>query len=198
MAVHHPSFESVEYFGQEDFFQFVQDRERTGDLNHYELLNGRIVMNPPAGFPHGRVESAIHVNLANFVKRVQFGDVLGSSQGYALPSGDTVEPDVSVVSKATWEAAPQPVPGKFLCVVPDLVVEILSASTAPRDRGEKKAIYERNGVKEYWLVSPATQEIRLFTLSEGRYDLGTVFGSDDTLRSKVLTGFEVEIREIFG
>ena len=87
-------------------------------------------------------------------------------QGFDLPSGDTVAPDVSFTSKARWDAAPPPRPGKYLQVVPDLVVEVLSRSTKTRDRGEKKAIYEANGVAEYWLVNsqatnPAGVRLRL-------------------------------------
>jgi Uma2 family endonuclease len=44
-----------------------------------------------------------------------------------------------------------------LRIVPDLVVEVLSRKTASQDPGEKKAIYERNGVREYWLVDPRTR-----------------------------------------
>ena len=62
--------------------------------------------------------------------------MLGSSAGYDLPSGDTLEPDVSFLSAARLAAGPAPERGRFLRIVPDLVVEILSDSTAKRDRGE--------------------------------------------------------------
>jgi Uma2 family endonuclease len=95
------------------------------------------------------------------VKQRRNGKVLDSSQGFELPSGDTVEPDHSFVSNERWDAAPAPKLGEFLKVVPDLVVEVLSQKTASQDRGEKKAIYERNGVREYWLVDPRARAHRL-------------------------------------
>ena len=48
-------FESVRYITPEEFCEFVEERERAGDLNRYELLNGRVVLNPPEGWPHGAV-----------------------------------------------------------------------------------------------------------------------------------------------
>ena len=54
---------------------------------------------------------------------------------------------------------------------PDLVVEVLSPSTARNDRMHKKDVYERCGVQEYWLVSPADQFIEVYWLEDGRFVL---------------------------
>ena len=136
-----PVFESIETFTQPEFETLVAERSRVGDVHHYELLNGRVVMTPPAGYPHGGVEATLLRIIGSFVHARRLGRVFGSSQGFELPSGDTVEPDVAFVSHERWNAGPAPVPGKFIRIVPDWVVEILSAGTASRDRGEKKAIY---------------------------------------------------------
>ncbi|HCF59900.1 MAG TPA: hypothetical protein DFS52_18145 [Myxococcales bacterium] len=89
-----------------------------------------------------------------------------------------------------------PTPGRFLKVVPDLVVEIASESTASRDRGEKKAIYERNGVREYWLVDWRSREVTVFGLAGGRFDEGTVSGPTGRAVSSVLAGFEVSVGDL--
>src|SRR3990172_8882761 len=169
------TFESTAPMTQGEFFEWVDDRSRW-DPNHYELLNGRAVMNPPAGYPHGEIDANVIRLLGGFVAERRLGKVFGSSQGFELPSGDTLEPDASFVSRERWQSAPLPEPGKFLRVVPDLVVEIISASTASRDRGEKKAIYERNRVREYWLLDWRTRELTLFNLVGDRFDEGTVWG----------------------
>ncbi|MGH7789496.1 MAG: Uma2 family endonuclease [Candidatus Binatia bacterium] len=113
-------------------------RRPASDLNHYELLDGRIVMTPPAGWPHGRIDATLAHLLRAHVAQHHLGIVLGSSTGYDLPSGDTVEPDVSFISSAQFAAGPSPTRGRFLHIVPTLIVEILAPSTAPGVSGETK------------------------------------------------------------
>ena len=124
------------------------------------------------------------------------GKLFDASQGFELQSGDTVEPDHAFVSYERWVAAPAPEPGRFLRVVPDLIVEVLSGRTASQDRGEKKAIYERNGVLEYWLVDPRAEEVTVFHAVAGRFDGGSVYGSTDRISSRVLRGLTIEMRDL--
>jgi Uma2 family endonuclease len=190
------AFVSTETFTQREFKQWLNERP-TSDLNHYELLNGRIVMSPPAGWPHGTVEVNISAPLAMFVRAQGLGIVLGSSTGYELPSGDTVEPDISFISKERLAAGPTPQTGKFLRVVPNLVVEILSPATARKDQTEKKAIYAENGVEEYWIVDPKRKEITLYARTGKRYTRGVTYTARDTIRSRVLPTFTLQVSEVF-
>ena len=176
----------------EEFARWVDDRPST-DLNHYELVNGRVVVTPPAGHPHGAIESELQFVIGVFVRAHALGRVFGSSQGFRLPSGDTLEPDLGFVSNARWRAIGTPVAGEFLKVVPDLVVEILSPSTRSRDPREKKAIYERNGVREYWLVDSVATEVTVFVLQDGRYGAGHVFVAGERVRSEILAGLEADV-----
>ena len=190
------AFESTTTLTQAAFRAFVEERSRHDDYR-YELLNGRIVMNPPAGYPHGAIGLRVSALLLRLVDERGLGLAFDSSQGYDLPSGDTGEPDASFVSSERWTAAPPPAEGEFLRVAPDLAVEIPSTSTRSRDRGEKKAIYERNGVREYWLVDWRSRELTVFQPADGRYDLGHVFGAGERASSMVL-GAEVAVGDLFG
>ncbi len=58
---------------------------------------------------------------------------------------------------------------------PDLVVEILSPSTAAKDKGIKKAVYEKTGVKEYWIVDPESKSIDVYHLQNGRLEFFDTF-----------------------
>jgi Uma2 family endonuclease len=189
-------FESTQTLTPQEFADFVEERVRLGDGSHYELLNGRVVMNPPAGYPHGEVGSNVQWILGTIVRERKLGKVFDSSQGFELPSGDTVEPDHSFVSSARWSAAPLPEVGKFLRVVPDLVVEVLSTRTASQDRGEKKHIYERNGVLEYWLVDARAREVTVFTLRDGRFGRGRTHGEEESYVSDVLAGASIAVRDL--
>ena len=190
------AFVSTETFTPQEFQHWLAERAAS-DLNHYELLRGRIVMSPPAGWPHGSIEANIVTALALFVRTHQIGLILGSSTGYDLPSGDTVEPDVSFLATASIEAGPTPQPGKFIRIVPTLVVEILSPATAQRDRTEKKALYEENGVEEYWIVDPKDRTVTRYHHAGRRFGRGKVFTVGDTLRSRALPGLRLAVQEIF-
>jgi Uma2 family endonuclease len=178
------SFESVTTVTQPEFAEWCRQRA-TADPNHYELLNGRIVMNPPAGYPHGSIGARVIHLLSGHAAAARLGEVLDSSQGFELPSGDTAAPDASFVSAARWSAMPPPEAGRYLRVVPDLTVEIQSRSTASRDRGEKKAIYERNGVREYWLVDPVARTLVVFGLDAeaARFDAGRLLEATEEYRA---------------
>lgn len=191
------SFESTTSMSPEQFARWVEKRARRDPLHRYELLNGRVVMNPPAGFPHGEIGAQIQTLLWLYVRTHKLGKVYDSSQGFELPGGDILEPDHSFVSRQRLEQAPAPKLGEFLQVVPDLVVEVLSTSTASRDRGEKKSIYERSGVREYWLVDPRSRELTVFHLEQGRYGTGNPYTEADRFSSKAIAGLEFPVSELF-
>ncbi len=190
------AFVSTEIFTQKEFKRWLDERPAS-DINHYELLRGRIVMSPPAGWPHGSVGANILAPIVSFVRAHNLGQVLNSSAGYDLPSGDTVEPDISFMSTARFAAGPAPQFGKFLRIVPNLVVEILSPATAQKDQTEKKAIYAENGVEEYWIVDSKRREITVYVLSGKRFGRGTVYTIRDTLHSRALDGFTLHVNELF-
>jgi Uma2 family endonuclease len=193
-----PVFESIDIYSIDEFERWLREQEERGDINHYELLNGRIVMTPPAGWPHGSVEGTLVRELGAFVHRHGLGRLFGSSQGFVLPGGHVVEPDVSFVSTERWNAAPPPVAGKFLEVVPDLVIEILSPSTSSRDRGEKLMLYAQAGVREYWIVNYNLRRVSVWQQSgEGLSGPATVEGDEEMVRSQVVAGFELSPADIF-
>src|SRR4029453_11758530 len=102
------AFRSEETFTQEEFWDWLQKRPAS-DAHHYELIRGRIVMSPPAGWPHASVAGALVHLLRSHVRSRGLGLVFESSAGYDLPSGDTVEPDVSFISGGRFAAGPAPV-----------------------------------------------------------------------------------------
>ncbi len=189
------AFRSEETFTQEEFRAWL-DELPASDINHYELIRGRIVMSPPAGWPHGGVGSTLNLLIGSHVRERRLGILLDASAGYDLPSGDTLEPDVSFMSHARFDEGPAPVHGKFLRIVPDLVVEILSPSSVSRDRVEKAEIYAQNGVDEYWIVDSKRREITLL------FREGPVFAAPEVVRdgaipSRVFPGLRASVADVF-
>ncbi|MBS2970652.1 Uma2 family endonuclease [Metabacillus sp. KIGAM252] len=90
---------------------------------------------------------------------------------------DVVQPDVFLVCDKTRMTS------KGCNGAPDLVIEVLSPSTAFKDRNIKKEKYEKHGVKEYWIIDPAYRMVEVFYLTENRYtaqefrDNGEIYSS---------------------
>ena len=80
---------------------------------------------------------------------------------------------------------------------PDLVIEILSSSTRSNDRLRKFHLYERAGVREYWLVDPDKKQVQVYTLEEGRYSACDVYLAGSTLPATVLEGCNVDLSTVF-
>jgi Uma2 family endonuclease len=189
------TFRSEQRLTPEEFFAWLQERPYN-DVNRYELIHGRIAMTPGADFFHGSTEARLVRYLATHVEARGLGTVLGSSVGYDLPSGDMLEPDVSFVSNERLAAGPAPEHGRHARLVPDLVIEILSRSTAKRDRGVKKEIYAANGVREYWLVDPVRRRVTIFQRGDEGFDDGTVFTSG-RVTSLVLAGLDFDVEALW-
>jgi Uma2 family endonuclease len=189
------AFRSEARFTQKSFRRWV-DQLRSSDLNHYELLRGQIVMSPPAGWIHGRLEMRLARILEEYVSRENLGLAFGPSTGIDLPSGDTVQPDGSYVSRERFRERPPTRSNQFLPAVPNLVVEILSPATEHKDRTEKKGLYEQNGVDEYWIVDPKQKTVTVFHLEPTGYDGGRTFRRG-TIRSRVLPELRIRVGTLF-
>jgi Uma2 family endonuclease len=109
-----------------------------------------------------------------------------------LSEGDVVQPDVFVVCD------PAKITEKNIQGAPDLVVEVLSPTTATRDLREKKALYMCAGVLEYVVVDPLELYVQRFRLDEnGRYGAGDIFAPREELPLATLDGCVVPLWEIF-
>ena len=80
---------------------------------------------------------------------------------------------------------------------PDLVVEILSPSTASRDWRDKHDLYAEHGVREYWVVDPDAQRVWVMVQRDGVFDEAGTYGRGEVLTSTTVTGFTVNLDEIF-
>lgn len=188
------TFVSERTITQQEFAAWVATRR---DDARYELIGGRVVMTPPSAWPEGEGELHIGTTLRSFVIARALGRVFGGNQGFALPTGDTVAPDVAFISQARWDAGPRPVPGEFLRIVPDLVVEVTTPDGSTRDRVDERQLYAAAGVREYWIVDLRRREVTIFTATaEGRFDAGRTLDEGATLGSTAIAGFSAPVREL--
>lgn len=110
-----------------------------------------------------------------------------------LADANTVQPDILVVCDAS-KITPSHIEG-----APDLIIEVLSPATATRDLREKKALYEKSGVREYIIVDPMEHcAIRFLLGADGSYDNGAVVAADEKLVIATLDDIEIPQWEVFG
>ncbi|MBC7105822.1 MAG: Uma2 family endonuclease [Firmicutes bacterium] len=160
-----------------------------------ELIGGDFYLVPSPGVFHQRVAANIEHVLREFVLQNGLGEVLYAPLDVVLSPHDVVQPDVMFISHERRHIiADENIQGP-----PDLVVEVLSPSTAERDRTVKKRLYARSGVRELWLANVAAQVIEVFDLESGEEAPPRVFrrGVKEALTSKVLPGLSVDLDRIF-
>ena len=102
-----------------------------------------------------------------------------------------VEPDISVV------CAPSKLDDIGCRGAPDLVMEILSPSTTRHDKFTKFNLYQRAGVREYWIVDPTDKTVQVFVLEDGRYTAKDFGAAGDTVRVNVLEDCTIDLPQVF-
>ena len=132
-----------------------------------EKMNGVVYdMSPSPGYKHGIINSNIHRIVGNGLKNsvcLVFMENLDFKY-HPKENDDYLCPDIMVVCDRKY------LKGGSYSGIPKFIVETLSPSTAKRDRSEKKDIYEKAGVEEYWIVSPQGS-VEIYYLEEGKYIL---------------------------
>ena len=144
-----------------------------------ELIGGEIVVSPSPSAKHQEVAFEFLMKLGYFVKSSGSGKVFYELDVH-LSDKDVVRPDIVYVSDESKI-------GEWIEGAPDLVVEILSPTSAMRDLVDKKDLYERYGVKEYWVVDPENEEIIVFYNEGGKFEVSC---RGKECESRVLKGFK--------
>lgn len=105
---------------------------------------------------------------------------------------NVVEPDISIVcDKSKLDE-------KGCMGAPDMIVEILSPSTGKIDRLIKFNLYEKAGVREYWIVEPDQRIISVFTLqSNKRYGRPQIYSEEDKIKISIFSDFEIDLKTVF-
>jgi Uma2 family endonuclease len=131
--------------------------------------------------------------LDQFVLEKNLGEVFFAPIALLVDDYNAPQPDVMFVSNKNTNAFGDDV----LVRAPELVIEILSPSTMVDDRYRKRKLYERFGVKEYWIIDPKNQSIEVLALKESSYDIISFAAEKGTIRSNVLEGFTLDLKEVF-
>lgn len=160
-----------------------------------ELLDGEVIMSPAPLLHHQRLVFQTARMIASLMPD---GEVLIAPVDVQLDERNVVQADVLWVSSANPGCVA--VEGRYLRGAPDLVVEVHSPSTEKRDRDEKFRLYDRSGVREYWMLDPDLSLIEVWgrTSPEAEFRRIGVFGPGETFVSPVLGNQTVVVDALVG
>jgi len=161
----------------------------------YEVIDDELVVTPGTTARHQRIVRELMYRLIGFTKEHPLGEAFSAPFDVLFAEGDYVEPDILFVrSDRLHLVSDRGVEGP-----PDLVVEVLSPSTAGRDRGIKLDRCRIFGVAEYWVVDPDEQVVEVWDLVGGARE-PVVYDMADTLRwAPIIDGptLAIEVADLF-
>jgi Uma2 family endonuclease len=159
-----------------------------------EYINGEIVMAPSPTVSHQAIHGNLYFALRIFVQDKGLGKIFYSPLDVLLPTGEVVQPDLFFLNVKQVERARA---AKRVEEVPSFIIEILSPGSVALDALTKRALYEQNGVREYWIVNTSARSIAQLVLRKKHYAL-TELGESNVIKGSVLAGFESNVGELLG
>jgi Uma2 family endonuclease len=170
----------------------------TDDHLRHELIDGEHLVTPSPGTPHQLILWNLSGILGSYLRANPIGTALAGPFDVKLSLFTVLVPDLVYF---TAERFARVVNEKHATAAPDLVVEVLSPGTRRRDRGRKRAVYDREGVQEYWIVDPDAQSItalRRIHAGGGLTDVTTASAAaGDVLDAPLFPGLRIPLRDVF-
>jgi Uma2 family endonuclease len=174
----------------EDFLLFPDDGKR------HELIDGEHYVTPSPNIRHQEISGRLYLLIGAWLEANPTGRLFYAPLDIVFSNVDVVEPDLLYVSNERAQeilATKQNVTG-----APEIVMEIGSPATRKRDETIKKRLYERSGVREYWVIDPDLDVVRVYRRSGERFarpeELSREAG--DVLRTTLLPGLEIPLASV--
>ncbi len=164
-----------------------------------ELFRGRIFKMSAPNLNHQKISREIFGRLYNLLHKKPC-QVFVAPFDVRLPVKNkkkdneittVVQPDIMVVCDESI------IDSRGLCGAPDLVVEILSPGNSKKEVSNKFDLYEEAGVKEYWIVNPEMKTIIIYSLVNEKFVGSRFYTEDDVIKSNVITGFSMNVKDVF-
>lgn len=184
---------------KQERFTFADCLTWNGD-ERFEIINSEAFMLATPSRIHQEICFEVGRQLGNYLEGKQckvypapFAVRLFEQDGDSPEDVDTmVEPDISVVCDRSKL-------DKHGCKgAPDMIVEVLSPSTQRHDQLVKLNLYQRAGVREYWIVDPENKTVRvLLQTGDGTLRTHEVYRREDVAKVNVLDGCFIELSKVF-
>ena len=172
----------------------VKEYMTTPEDKRYQLLDGEMILAPSPTTRHQTIVAQLFLALHQFVSQHNLGRVRFAPLDVILSDYDVAQPDILFVSTERSGIVTRP----NIQGAPDLVVEILSPATVEYDRGYKRLLYGRHGVREYWLVDPDAETVEVLAESSGELTPHATYRRGETMTSPLLSGLTIDLEPVFG
>lgn len=178
-------------FSYEDYKSLPESMDK-----RYELLDGDLIMVPAPTTFHQRASRDLVFLLIQFVRLHKLGEVLYAPVDVVFGEGknrEVAQPDLIFISHERKHIVVK----EEIRGAPDLVVEILSPGTKKRDRGYKKALYARYGVREYWIIDTDRHAVEVYTPRAPGFRLAGSYQPPGSIVSILLPALKIDLDEVF-
>ena len=177
---------------RERLWTYDDYRQLPDDGQRYEVIYGRLYATSVPRTFHQTVSRRLQ-DLLYELERQGKGYVFDAPVEVLMPGATPVQPDLIYLNREQREMIAE----KSIEGAPHLVVEILSPSTASRDRTLKLNVYAKAGVPNYWILDPAARTLEVFELTDSGYRVAAALGGDETFEAHSVEGLIVKLPELF-
>lgn len=157
-----------------------------------QLIDGEIFMTPSPAFIHQKILGELYFLIKESLKLKNIGTVILSPMDVYLSEEEVYQPDLIFVSNENSDIIKENIKG-----VPDIVVEILSPSSAYHDLVHKKNTYEEQGVKEFWVLDPEEKSFEIYENQSQKFILISKAKAKGMVTSKILSDLKLQLETIF-
>ena len=157
---------------------------------YYEIIGGKKYMPPSPVLEHNSSMRRLDKVFSNLLKNKSF-EIFTDTVDVVLDEKNTVMPDLKIVGDFSKIEN-----GKNIQGAPDFIIEILSPSNSSHDLIYKRNLYERHGVKEYWIVDINSKNIHVYILKNGIYGDPTIYHAYSQYEiDNIENGFNEDLKE---
>ena len=172
---------------------YEQFRQLPDDGKQYELVHGEVHLTPAPTTRHQFVLRNLTGSLLHYLDKNTLGELAFAPLDVRLGEDTALQPDLIFVSSSRADIIQE----DFIAGAPDLVVEILSTSTAAHDRATKLPIYAEAGVPEVWLIDSQAKTVEVLRLQGKKYFVEATHAGDQVLTSDFFSGWQLPLRDLF-
>jgi Uma2 family endonuclease len=174
--------------------QFYKLCRNNPDLKFERNAQGELIIMPPTGGETGRRNTNLIIDVGNWNRQTQLGQVFDSSTCFKLANGADRSPDLSWIRQERWDVLTLEQKEKFPPICPDFVIELMSPSDTLKTVQAKMQEYIDNGLRLGWLLNRKDEQAEIYRPAQ---DVETLQSPASLSGEAILPGFVLDLRSIW-